>query len=98
MNDVTLGLPLVIGGFNLYPNPTASTATIDYLVNRSIDRLGIKIYNGAGQNIFEEEIKHQPGKHRYGIDVSGWKDGIYYVVLQDGRRTMMVQMRMLVAH
>ena len=98
VNDVTLGLPLVIGGFNLYPNPTASTATIDYLVNRSIDRLGIKIYNGAGQNIFEEEIKHQPGKHRYGIDVSGWKDGIYYVVLQDGRRTMMVQMRMLVAH
>jgi PKD repeat protein len=40
-----------IGSFNVYPNPTNSSAVISFNLKQNIDNLSIKIKNALGQNV-----------------------------------------------
>ena len=58
----------------IYPNPASQLVNVE----STVEIIGIKVYNNAGQLVLDEQVKvfnHQ-------IDVSGYDKGIYYISLE----------------
>ena len=64
-------------GFNIYPNPTHSSFTINF--SNDWNNAAIKVFNLTGQIIFEKQ--NQNGK-QFPIDLSNQSAGIYFIEVQ----------------
>lgn len=70
----------IIHQVHVYPNPAAEYISIN--ANGGAKPLAIKIYNVHGALVFDNN--YVDGK----VDISGLKDGLYYMVIQDGIKMM----------
>ncbi|MEQ9217756.1 MAG: T9SS type A sorting domain-containing protein [Cyclobacteriaceae bacterium] len=97
VNDLTLGLPRVVGDLKLYPNPTVSGKTrLDYQIDRNVKDFELKIWTLSGTEVYQEMIPHQLGKQSITMDVSGFDDGVYLLHLEDSGQNVMIQIKMIV--
>ncbi len=97
VNDLTLGLPRVVGELELYPNPTVSGKTqLDYQIDRNIKDFELRVWTLSGTEVYQEMIPHQLGKHSTTLDVSGFNDGVYLLHLEDSGQNVMIQLKMIV--
>lgn len=63
----------------IYPNPASS----EIWVQLSSGDNSVQVYNAADQLVYRKKIKQSsPAKKR--IDISGWKNGIYLMVIENG--------------
>ncbi len=97
VNDLTLGLPRVVGNLELYPNPTVSGQTqLNYQVDRKIKDFELKIWTLSGIEVYQEMIPHNLGKQSVTMDVSRFDDGVYLLHLEDSGQNVMIQLKMIV--
>ncbi len=80
----------VIRDYNLlsaYPNPFNSTAVIDYSTpTEAFIRLEIIDTNGKSISLLENGLK-SAGAYRQEIDAADWAAGVYFVKLENNRKT-----------
>lgn len=97
VNDLTLGLPRVVGNLELYPNPTVSGQTqLNYQIDRKIKDFELKIWTLSGIEVYQEMIPHNLGKQSITMDVSRFDDGVYLLHLEDSGQNVMIQLKMIV--
>ena len=64
----------------LYPNPTGSTATIEWEMSVPSD-VEIRVVNTLGQEVYNaQQSSNEPASHQ--LDVRQWAAGTYHVLLQ----------------
>jgi hypothetical protein len=83
-------------GFQVYPNPVISDATISYVLNKT-EQISLKVYNVLGEEVtsLSDEIQ-KAGKHEFkwnACDLSGkrLKGGLYFVRIKAGSETRTVK-------
>jgi hypothetical protein len=86
MSDINIGFP--------FPNPGKGKTSLEFSINQA-KRLNISVYNLLGVRIQEVENENfSIGKHEVKWDTGTYTNGIYLVVLSDGKQT--VQRKLLV--
>ncbi len=75
-----------------YPNPFHATTQI-LTETTTAGSLGIKVFNPAGQVIYEEvRPQVQPGKHLFDINGLQFTEGIYFYTVSDGKASVTKKM------
>ncbi len=74
--------PSLDAGFNIYPNPTDDLININTLYPLPFD---VKWFDALGRGVFEQE---QVSNHLE-IDISAWKNGVYFVALTMGGKCIL---------
>jgi hypothetical protein len=71
--------------FNLYPNPTESNLTIQYIDN-TIGRIRISVYDATRRLVKDKFVDKTLVELKETMDMSSLKDGVYFIqlVLPDG--------------
>jgi len=73
------------------PNPFTTTTTFEYELQRS-SIVEINLYNQLGEKVMEILNEHQTnGKHKFNIDLSDLKPGVYFCTLHSSNRTETVK-------
>lgn len=74
-----------------YPNPASSSTTIRF--NTTGGNIQIRLFDSTGKEIgVLEEGYFARGRHEVNIDVSGFRNGLYYYQLQSGNKQLMKSM------
>ncbi len=68
--------------FKIYPNPASDILTLEWK-NFLNEKIELRIYDLFGKKISEFTIQSSPGK--YQLDISQLKDGIYFMMIQNGQ-------------
>jgi hypothetical protein len=83
-------------GFQVYPNPVISDATISYVLNKT-EQVSLKVYNVLGEEVttLSDEIQ-KAGKHEFkwsACDLSGkrLKGGLYFLRIKAGEETRTIK-------
>ena len=85
-NQLTLGqlereVPSSLLASTLFPNPASQTIQFRFQ-NVEAGRASISIYNSSGQLVYElGEQQFNKGRQELRIDVSSWKTGVYFLLL-----------------
>lgn len=70
---------------NVYPNPAADYATIDYTIISNFESASIAFYNLLGKPIADFELSR--GNDKLKVNTSSWESGIYmYQLVINGRK------------
>ncbi|MFU8842786.1 MAG: T9SS type A sorting domain-containing protein, partial [Bacteroidales bacterium] len=72
-------------GISLFPNPAGETLNIRVDEYR-MDIQSIEIVSMTGQVVYQMQI-NAPGQKEFRIDVADFRNGVYFVKLQDGSET-----------
>lgn len=73
----------------MYPNPSSNKLFFEWL---SSNYLSIDIYDLTGQHIFSTKLSKQKNE----IDISNFREGLYFVQISDGNKNAMK--KMMIAH
>lgn len=65
----------------VYPNPTESLIHMDYELMENTD-VKISIINVSGQVVYEEIKSQSKGVQKLSLDISTYKDGYYFLILE----------------
>jgi hypothetical protein len=66
--------------FNLYPNPTNGSATVDYFIPQNAENQSISFYDATGKLVQKVDFTGE-GQIQLNIDCSGFSNGVYQCVL-----------------
>lgn len=74
----------VPGGFNVHPNPTASSTTASFRLDHSERSISIELIDNSGRHVrsLVENEAFGAGEHALELDLSDLASGVYYVVLR----------------
>lgn len=72
---------------SVYPNPAKDMFTITYVAKGTSD-ITVKLYNAAGEIVFNETKKQVSGEYKKSIDLSGKSTGVYYLQLVSDKETV----------
>lgn len=74
----------VPGGFNVHPNPTTSTTSASFRLDRSEGSVRIELLDAAGRHVrtVVDGERMSAGEHRINIDLSDEASGAYFLVLR----------------
>ena len=73
--------------FNLYPNPSTGTVTLDYFVPQNAQNQSISFYDATGKLVQKVDFTGE-GQIQLNIDCSGFSNGVYQCVLVSGKEVM----------
>jgi hypothetical protein len=71
----------------VYPNPISNQSVLD-IYSKENGEISISLYNQNGQLLLESKSKVSPGKTLiplYNIGLNGIKNGVYYLIANDGK-------------
>lgn len=72
---------------SIYPNPATDNATVSYTLDENSD-IKVSIYDLSGKLITSVDLKNMAkGYHSYKIDCSMFKNGTYFIQMQNGSET-----------
>ena len=75
----------------LYPNPTLTTATLDFYLEES-KKVQVEIYNIAGQLLLTSfDGEKSTGNHQLKFDVSSFSQGIYFCEIKIGGQSQVLK-------
>jgi len=80
---------------NLFPNPTAETANLNFYASTA-DMAHVTIMNVSGQNVYQSPIQMSVGENKVSIPTQQLENGLYFVSLNTGSGT--VTLKMVVNH
>ena len=80
---------------NIYPNPTEGIVEMDYLVNRSIKDLKIKVLTITGKILHEQKMDHHLGKHATSVDLTEYEAGLYFLIFTNEAGTFKKEMKVI---
>ena len=80
---------------NIYPNPTEGLVVMDYLVNRSIKDLKIKVLTITGKILHEQKMDHHLGKHATSVDLTEYEAGLYFLIFTNEAGTFKKEMKVI---
>jgi hypothetical protein len=66
--------------FNLYPNPSTGTVTLDYVIPQNAENQSISFYDATGKLVQKVDFTGE-GQIQLNIDCSGFSNGVYQCVL-----------------
>jgi hypothetical protein len=66
--------------FNLYPNPSTGTVTLDYFIPQNAENQSISFYDATGKLVQKVDFSGE-GQIQLNIDCSGFSNGVYQCVL-----------------
>jgi hypothetical protein len=73
---------------NVYPNPVASEATINYTLTE-MSTVSISVVNALGQCVYNQDFgKMSEGEQTHSLDVSKLNNGLYFLNLTIGSHTI----------
>lgn len=68
-----------LASFNLFPNPSQDNTVLSFNLLNDV-KLSISVFNSVGQKVaMLEEGNRQAGSHRYDINTSEFKEGLYFI-------------------
>jgi hypothetical protein len=82
----------IINTFNVYPNPIANEATIQYTL-AAASQVAVVMYNVLGEMVYNSNIGSvSSGEHLLKVDTQNLNNGVYFVTLtaNDGKTTKKV--------
>ena len=76
---------------HLYPNPTYTTATLDFDLQKN-ENVKVEIYNVAGQLLFTPFYgKKSMGNHQIEFDVAKFPQGVYFCKIEIGGQSQVLK-------
>jgi photosystem II stability/assembly factor-like uncharacterized protein len=69
-----------ICSLNIYPNPFATSATIEYELKQA-EKVTLTVYNQMGKQVFHSQETQPFGKQQFKWNANGLPEGIYYYIL-----------------
>ncbi len=80
--DFTIGLEEIEKNalFNLYPNPSTGTISLDYFIPQNAENQSISFYDATGKLVQKVAFTGE-GQIQLNIDCSGFSNGVYQCVL-----------------
>ena len=76
---------------NLFPNPAQDRITL--AINNQIEtyQVPIQVFDSFGQKIFDKAVFLEKGVNAFAINTSKFNEGVYLVVLPNGRQQNLVK-------
>ena len=76
---------------NLFPNPAQDRITL--AINNQIEtyQVSIQVFDSFGQKIFDKAVFLEKGVNAFAINTSKFNEGVYLVVLPNGRQQNLVK-------
>lgn len=72
--------------FKVFPNPASTSFKLHYSVEE-VKHVKIEIFDATGRLVFQViDQKHAPGPYEIEIFTEQFKNGIYFVLVEDGRK------------
>jgi len=84
-----------IGSFNVYPNPTSSSATLSFSLTKAVDRLSVRIRNLLGQEVTNviNGQSFQAGKYTLNIDEEmKLTSGVYLIEFNTNNKSKTIKL------
>ncbi|MBA3898809.1 MAG: T9SS type A sorting domain-containing protein, partial [Bacteroidetes bacterium] len=72
-------------GLNIFPNPARNQLNIEYIQNKPVNNIYLRVLNLNGSLIYNEIISGFDGKFFKAIDLSNYSSGIYFVEILAGK-------------
>lgn len=69
--------------FLIYPNPINNDINLEFINNKNIEILHIKIYNSIGLEVFNYYLLTSKGLNQHKINVESLKNGLYFFKIEN---------------
>lgn len=86
----------VIEDFKVYPNPATEKITLSYQVGIQMSDLHLKAWTSDGKLIHQESLPYQMGIQQKELSVTEWKAGLYYLIIENSSKDVVIQWKLLV--
>lgn len=85
-----------VSNITIYPNPTRTSSIIEYELPTA-QEVSINAFDLSGSLVktFAQGALQNSGKHIVTVDVSNWNAGMYYVVVQTGRKQLVQKLSII---
>jgi len=91
--EVLYSLKPYIKDVRLYPNPTESILTADFLVYRKLNDLKMEVVDVKGIKLWEQALNPKMGVQSTRVDLTTYPTGVYFIVFTDEAGTFRQQVK-----